>query len=58
MTKYQKLIKFLRDCLPGKKEICRTLMFAGVMIAAGFFITIGSHLAGGLAQVNIEVVES
>lgn len=57
MNKFQQLIKFLRKCLPGKKDICRALMFAGVMVGAGFFFTIGAQLAERPVHITLEIAE-
>lgn len=47
----------IKSWLPSLKDWGKALMFAGVMIAAGFFFTIGAQLADRPIHITIENAE-
>ena len=51
------ILEFIKSWLPGFKDFVRAFMFIAVMIAAGFFFTLGAQLAERPVHITLEIAE-
>jgi len=47
----------IKSWLPGPKDIFKAILFAGLIVSAGFFFTIGAQLADRPVHITLEIAE-